>query len=175
MAAIVGLKHLNRECTVTIYSDSKYLVDAMSKGWVQQWRANDWMRNKKDRVKNPDLWEELLALSQHHTVEFNWIRGHSGVRENERCDQLAVAAAKSSDLPPDTGYEPTTNNISAQISPKEPGELCRKCGTALIKRHPKRKKLKLHQHYFYEWYLFCPNCKTMYMPDSAKRFLEIKE
>ena len=174
MAAIVGLRSLKRECTVTLYSDSKYLVDAMSQGWAERWRSNGWMRNKKDKAQNPDLWEELLMLSQRHSVEFKWVRGHSGNPENERCDQLAVAAITSSDLLSDPGYEPTNPNtpVATQTSLTEPGQPCRKCGTALVRRTPSRKKQKPDQSYYFEWYLFCPSCRTMYMVESAKRFIE---
>ncbi len=105
MAAIAGLKALSQECDVTLYSDSQYLVDAISKGWAKRWQANDWMRNKKERAVNPDLWEELLALCQRHHVEFKWVRGHAGNAENERCDQLAVQAAHQPNLALDDGYE----------------------------------------------------------------------
>jgi ribonuclease HI len=105
MAAIVGLQSLNQPCEVTLHSDSKYLVDAMTKGWAAKWQANGWKRNKKESAKNPDLWQQLLDLCDHHRVDFRWVRGHSGHPENERCDRLAVAAAHQRDLPIDQGYE----------------------------------------------------------------------
>ena len=85
------------------------------------------MRNKKNKAQNPDLWEELLELSERHIVEFKWVRSHSGIPDNERCDPLAVAATMSSDLLSDTEYEPTNPNIpvSTQNSLKESGEPCR--------------------------------------------------
>ena len=105
MAAIVGLKALKSPCDVTLYSDSQYLVNTMMKGWAKKWRSFGWMRNKnKDPAINPDLWEEMLELCEKHDVEFKWVRGHSGNKENERCDFLSVQAAKGSSLPPDTGY-----------------------------------------------------------------------
>jgi ribonuclease HI len=104
MAAIVGLQALNQPCEVTLHSDSKYLVDAMAQGWARKWQANGWKRNKKDYAKNPDLWQQLLDLCSHHQVTFRWVKGHAGHPENERCDQLAVAAAQSADLPVDGGY-----------------------------------------------------------------------
>ena len=78
----------------------------MEKGWAAQWRAKGWMRNRKDRAANPDLWEKLLDLCATHDVEFRWVRGHAGVADNERCDALAVAAAQGSHLQEDTGYPP---------------------------------------------------------------------
>ena len=105
LAAIVGLEALKKPSSVTLYSDSRYLVDAIEKGWAVKWQANGWMRNKKDRAVNPDLWERLLALTKQHDVEFRWVRGHAGNKENERCDKLAVAAAKGRNLPVDSGYK----------------------------------------------------------------------
>ena len=94
LAAVTGLELLNEPCSVTLYSDSKYLVDAVTKGWAARWRANGWMRNKKDPALNPDLWEKLLELLDKHSVQFVWVKGHNGHPENERCDRLAVAAAE---------------------------------------------------------------------------------
>ena len=105
MAAIEGILTLKEKCRVSLYSDSKYVVDAMSKGWAQRWRANGWKRNKTEKAVNPDLWERLLSLCEYHDVDFRWVRGHSGNRENERCDELAVRAARETNLPIDKGYE----------------------------------------------------------------------
>ena len=89
-AAIEGLSCLKEKCAVTLYSDSKYLIDAIDKGWVYKWRDNGWMRNKKEKAQNPDLWKKLLELLEKHQVEFVWVKGHDGHAENERCDKLAV-------------------------------------------------------------------------------------
>lgn len=105
MAAIIGLQTLKFKCSVILYSDSRYLVDSITKGWVQRWKANNWKRNKKERAINTDLWNKILDLCNQHEVEFRWVRGHSGNIENERCDQLAVEAANQDNLPPDTCYE----------------------------------------------------------------------
>jgi ribonuclease HI len=75
------------------------------KGWAKKWQQNNWERNGKERAKNIDLWEELLTLCNHHQVEFLWVRGHSGNRENERCDRLAFNATKQCNLDIDSGYE----------------------------------------------------------------------
>jgi ribonuclease HI len=103
-AAIVGLEALKERCKVTLYSDSEYLVNAMSKGWIQRWRANGWKRNRREKVLNPDLWQRLLHLCEYHDVRFIWVKGHSETPENIRCDELAVQAAKQADLPEDEGY-----------------------------------------------------------------------
>ena len=105
LAAIVGLEAIDTPAHVQIYSDSKYLVDAMEKGWVRRWKANDWMRNKKDLASNIDLWKRMLQLCHHHQVEFFWVKGHAGHEWNERCDQLAREALAASQLLIDDGYQ----------------------------------------------------------------------
>lgn len=105
MAAIVGLKSLKESCRVTLYSDSAYLVKAMTEGWARRWRQSNWRRSKKEKALNPDLWEELLGLCDKHQVEFQWVKGHAGSEENTRCDLLAWDAAHQPDLPADEGYQ----------------------------------------------------------------------
>ncbi len=104
IAAIKGLESLKQNSLVNLYSDSQYLVDAMMKGWAKKWQQQHWMRNKKEMAKNPDLWEQMLKLCNYHKVTFLWIRGHSGNKENERCDRLAVLAASQRQLEADIGY-----------------------------------------------------------------------
>lgn len=106
MAAIQGLKALKGRRRVKLYTDSQYLCESVSKGWAKRWRANGWMRNKKEAAVNPDLWSLLLDLCDQHDVEFAWVRGHAGDLENERCDELSTRAAREPDLPPDPGYPP---------------------------------------------------------------------
>lgn len=101
LAAIVGLESLKEPCNVTLYTDSQYLINSIEKGWAKKWRANGWMRNKKEPALNADLWERLLKLCDTHKVKFIWVRGHSGNIENERCDRLAVEASKQLNLPTD--------------------------------------------------------------------------
>ena len=105
MAAIVGLETLNTKCNVTLYTDSRYLVDAITKGWAKKWRANNWKRNKKESAKNHDLWQQLLDLCEKHEVNFVWVKGHAGHPENEYCDHLAVEASQKPNLPSDYVYE----------------------------------------------------------------------
>lgn len=93
-AAIEGLAALKEPCRVTLYSDSKYLVDAYLQGWVESWRAAGWRRGK-ETLKNPDLWEKLYSLTEIHEVEFVWVKGHAGHDYNERCDRLATSYADS--------------------------------------------------------------------------------
>ena len=97
-AVIAGLEALKEKCRVNIYSDSKYIVDAIKNGWAERWKANNWYRNKKEKALNPDLWDQLLSLIAEHQVNFHWVRGHAGHPENERCDELAVAAAGGKNL-----------------------------------------------------------------------------
>ncbi len=101
LAAIKALEALKEECNVTLYSDSKYLIDAIDKGWAKKWQQNGWMRNKKDRAMNVDLWQRLLPLIDKHIITLKWVKGHAGNEENERCDYLATQAAKQPDLPED--------------------------------------------------------------------------
>lgn len=104
-AAIAGLRSLKEPCKVTLYSDSEYLVKAMTLGWVQRWKAKNWKRNKREKALNVDLWEQLLVECERHQVEFVWVKGHAGQPENERCDQLSMNALRRGELPIDEGYE----------------------------------------------------------------------
>ena len=92
MAVIVALESLKEQCEVELYSDSRYVVDAIEKGWAKRWRQNGWKRNKKEAALNPDLWERLLNILEKHHVTFHWVKGHAGHPLNERCDELARAA-----------------------------------------------------------------------------------
>ncbi|HEX9004792.1 MAG TPA: ribonuclease HI [Blastocatellia bacterium] len=107
LAVIEALRSLKDRCAVKLHSDSQYVINAIEKGWAAKWKANGWMRNKKDKAVNPDLWQQLLDLCKQHKVEFIWVRGHSGNVENERCDVLAVAASQQRNLPADEVYERT--------------------------------------------------------------------
>lgn len=104
LAVIKGLEALKEPCNVFLYSDSKYVVDAIEKGWVVKWKQNGWMRNKKEKALNVDLWERLLRLLEQHRVNFRWVKGHADNPENERCDQLAREALRQENLPEDENY-----------------------------------------------------------------------
>lgn len=95
IAAIEGLKALNQPCRVVLYSDSQYLVNAINKGWLEGWINKGWKKADKSPVLNDDLWKELAALLEKHTVEFVWVRGHDGHKYNERCDAIASSYAES--------------------------------------------------------------------------------
>ena len=90
--AIVGLEALKYPCEVVLCSDSKYLIDSVTKGWVYSWKKNGWVKSDKKPALNVDLWERLLPLLEKHEVTFKWIKGHNGHKYNERCDALAVEA-----------------------------------------------------------------------------------
>ena len=94
-AVIEALKLLKEPCDITIYSDSQYVCNAITKGWAKSWETKGWMRNKKEPALNADLWKKLLELIENHKVELVWVKGHAGHPENERCDALAVESAKS--------------------------------------------------------------------------------
>ncbi|PKO18966.1 ribonuclease HI [candidate division BRC1 bacterium HGW-BRC1-1] len=116
MAAIAGLEALKGTCSVTIRTDSQYLASAIMKGWAKRWRRLGWMRNKTERASNPDLWERMLLLCERHSVKFEWVRGHAGNAENERCDELAGLALSKPDLPIDAGYGVTKEIV---VTPPE--------------------------------------------------------
>ncbi|MBB03186.1 MAG: ribonuclease HI [Planctomyces sp.] len=186
MAVIAGLEALKEKCRVRLHSDSKYIVDAINNGAAKKWRANEWLmgKSKTKRAKNQDLWERLLSVYEKHDVEFVWVKGHAGIDDNERCDQLAEAALNQTDLPDDVGYSPPAPGLESQPSTEislpmtskikitEVGQPCRKCQTPVIKQVPKKKTVKPNQTYYYSWYLFCPGCKAMYMVEDAKREVE---
>ena len=92
--AIEGLKALKEVCRVELYSDSKYLVDAMEKGWAVSWRAHGWRKADKKPALNPDLWERLLDLCEKHQVNLHWVKGHAENPYNDRCDELAVQESR---------------------------------------------------------------------------------
>ncbi len=104
LAVIEALSALKQPSKVRLYSDSNYVVNAMNKGWVQTWRQKGWRNSQNKPTPNVDLWKRLLALCERHDVEFIWVKGHSGIEENERCDMLAVEAARQPNLPIDEGY-----------------------------------------------------------------------
>ena len=89
-AVIRGLEALKEPCTVELYSDSKYVIDALQKGWAKGWRAKGWIKSDKKPALNPDLWQRLLELTQMHQVHCHWVKGHADNPKNNRCDQLAV-------------------------------------------------------------------------------------
>lgn len=98
MAAIIGLEALTKPCKVTLYSDSQYLVKAFNEHWLEGWIKKGWKRGKNEPVKNVDLWKRMLKAKELHDVKFEWVKGHNGHPMNERCDQLATAAADGRDL-----------------------------------------------------------------------------
>jgi ribonuclease HI len=101
MGAIVALESLKEPCEATIVTDSQYLVNSIEKRWVYGWKAKGWRKSDNKKVMNIDLWERLLPQLSKHKVTFEWVRGHDGHPENERCDELAVAAISRPDLPED--------------------------------------------------------------------------
>lgn len=104
LSVIIGLESLRKEKTVvSVYSDSKYVVDAVEKKWVFTWEKKNF-----DKKKNPDLWIRFLKVYRKHLVKFIWVKGHANIKENERCDELAVSVAKSTGLQIDVWYE---NNV----------------------------------------------------------------
>lgn len=98
MGVIRGLEALNQPCHVTLYSDSKYVIDAFRQHWIDSWIKNNWKKSDKKPVKNIDLWKKLLKVMEPHQMDFVWVKGHDGHPENERCDLLATSAADGTKL-----------------------------------------------------------------------------
>ncbi len=94
LGAITALEALKGRQHVVLMTDSQYVINGIEKNWAKKWRANGWMRNKKEKAVNPDLWDRLLNACDRHDVSFEWIRGHTGHPDNERCDELANSAAR---------------------------------------------------------------------------------
>lgn len=105
LAAIAGLEVLKRPSVVTLHSDSKYVIDAINKGWLRGWKRRGWVKSDRQPVKNIDLWKRLDAAANDHEVTWKWVKGHAGNPNNERCDELATSAADSGKLRPDKGFE----------------------------------------------------------------------
>lgn len=208
-AAIAALEVVDKShpagSQVRVHSDSRYLVEGITRGWAEQWRARGWRQTKNRPTPNADLWSRLLLAAAKNDVAWEWVRGHAGHPENERVDQLATRAAGQRILPADEGYESgpeaaresvadgrgqpglfeagadvkkgaegdeSTDGGAAPVPGRgkvtRAGQPCRKCGTAVIKQTPAR-KVKPGQAHYYAWYLICPNCKTIYLVDEAKR------
>ena len=94
-AVIRALELLKEPCEVELWSDSKYVTDALSLGWAKLWRAKGWIKSDKKPALNPDLWERLLELTEFHSVNCHWVKGHADHPQNNRCDELAVAAREA--------------------------------------------------------------------------------
>ena len=93
-AAIRGLEALKEPCVVELYSDSKYVIDALEKGWAKGWKKRGWVKSDKKPALNPDLWEVLLELTQVHQLKYHWVKGHASNPLNNRCDEMAVAESR---------------------------------------------------------------------------------
>lgn len=111
MGCIVALRELG-PCSkpITIYTDSSYVVNGISKGWAKGWRKRGWIKSDKQPAINPDLWGELLDLTEGRKITFRWVKGHAGHPMNERCDELAVAASNGNNMPEDVGYKGNGND-----------------------------------------------------------------
>ena len=185
LAAVVALEALKETCKVKLYSDSKYVVEPITLGWIERWKSKNWRK-----VKNPDLWVRLLDQCEKHQVEFLWVKGHSGNVENERCDELAVQASKSKNLTPDEFYE--SNYAKEKIIADEEsfngntlstskgnqkitmeGQSCRKCLTPVVKHFRRKDKpIKASRAYYYKYFFICPQCRTYYYVEDAIEYIE---
>ena len=117
LAVIAGLQALRGQCVVTVVSDSQYVVNGLKQGWAKRWRSRGWMRTSTEPAINADLWDQLLTLYEAHDVTMQWVKGHAGHTENERCDRLSVNAARGTDLAEDHGYlHPTLPTRKATVA-----------------------------------------------------------
>ncbi len=179
---ITWLQKLLTRARVKIYTDSQYTINWIEKWWAKRWKKNNWYRNKSEKAINHDLWDILLDLVEKHNVKFYWVKGHNWHIENERCDELATLSMKKDNLLDDINYVNSTkdtevltsNNvvinkiIDKKIKITKPWDLCKKCNTPVGKKQPKHTKKPKPWSYYYEYYLLCPSCKTMYFLDEAK-------
>jgi len=182
MGVIHGLERLKTKSVVNVFTDSRYVIDGIEKGWAERWRSKNWYRTRTEKAINYDLWNKLLILiSAQQKVIFNWVKGHAGHLENERCDELAMVALNGDNLLVDTGYQPNQLPGNEKLSGKyiqsnfknskvnAEGDPCRKCGTSVIKKPTKKKMAKPGQTYYYEYILLCPSCKTMYLLEESRK------
>lgn len=116
MAVIRGLESLNQECSVQIFTDSRYVRDALERGWIKKWKRNGWKTISREDAANKDLWVRLGELCETHRCSFHWVKGHSKNRENNRCDQLAVAAGKRQTLSVDYGFEKAAMESKQEVA-----------------------------------------------------------
>ena len=93
-AVIEGLSRLNQPCVVELYSDSKYVIDGLQKGWAEGWKKRGWIKSDKKPALNPELWDKLLTLTAKHQMRYHWVKGHADNPMNNRCDELAVLQSK---------------------------------------------------------------------------------
>jgi len=105
LAAITALAYLKEKSDIVLFTDSKYIVDSVNKGWAKRWKSKGWLRTKDQYAENRDLWAKMLDLIDFHNVEFKWVKGHAGIPENERCDELATAESGNSPKAIDTFFE----------------------------------------------------------------------
>lgn len=181
---ITWLQKLSTKAKVKIYTDSQYTINWIEKWWAKKWKDNNWYRTKSEKAINHDLWEILLDLVEKHDVKFHWVKWHNGHIENERCDELATLAMTMENLLEDINYINSTEDIELfpsnsivinktvdkNLKITKPWDSCRKCNTPVEKKQPKSKKAKPWS-YYYEYYLLCPSCKTMYFLDDAKIYI----
>ena len=105
MAVVDALSILKVPCCIKLYSDSKYVIDAINKNWLQGWIKKNWKTSSNSKVKNVDLWQKFIQLSKNHTIEYIWVKGHNDNKYNELCDKMAVEARSNNDLEYDKGFE----------------------------------------------------------------------
>lgn len=171
MAVIYGLERIKTKAKITVYSDSKYVINGIVKGWAKKWRENNWIRKKNAFALNKDLWKRLLEVVEKHEVKFNWVKGHAGHVENERCDYLANLGIHSENKANDEGYLDYLNNLEdyQENNIKNVGDICKKCNVKVIKKHANIPKNNTEETHYYQYYLYCTSCRAIYRTEEAKR------
>lgn len=116
LVVIDALKLLKKPCEIELYSDSKYVVDAINQKWLDIWQLKNWKLKTKNPIKNIDLWKEFLTVQKEHKIKFKWVKGHNSNEYNELCDKLAVKAREGGNLSKDIGFEESLNDPSDIIA-----------------------------------------------------------
>lgn len=165
MGVIYGLEQLKYPSDVIAFTDSKYVVNAINLGWLKKWSEHGWKKNKTHKIANDDLWKRLFALLEKHNVTFEWVKGHNGHPENERCDFLAVEAANGKEKVEDEGFSPDEDSVIKE------GDTCYECNVPLQKVYRDPYK-KIKGKSYFEWYYKCPQCGKFFYVEEARRAKE---
>lgn len=172
LAAVVGLESLTEPCKVRLHSDSRYVVDPVTRGTLFRWQSKDW---NNGNIKNLDLWQRFLKAYLKHQVKMVWVKGHAGVADNVRCDQLATEAMAVDKLLVDEGFSDETETVKVSKKsakkpkapkPKAAGDPCPNCKMLLMRRETST--INPNSAYYYPWQLYCQKCRRVYHVKSAR-------
>ena len=171
MGIISGFQKLKKTVDITVYISYHYIIDPFEKDWISNWVENNWISNKR-RIANQDLWKQLLDLTKEHIVKFEYCNNEY----IKKCYTLSqLETQKNIEFKIDEVFEEECSQEireDRKIRIDKEGDLCRKCSTPVVKKTPTQKKIKENQIYYYEYILQCPNCRTIFFVESAKRYLQ---